>query len=78
MLKLYASREMAQGSCLFGSNTLLMVGEFADSFEYEETEDQLKTIEEVENDLENDKPADRSHLWGCRLWKNRNCHAGRF
>lgn len=57
LLKLYASREMAQGHA-YSENTLLM-REFADSFEYEETEDQLKTIEEVENDLENDKPADR-------------------
>ena len=57
LLKLYASRELAKGHA-FSANTL-MVREFADSFEYEETEDQLKAIEEVENDLENDKPTDR-------------------
>jgi transcription-repair coupling factor (superfamily II helicase) len=57
LLKLYASRELAKGQA-FSANTLL-VREFADSFEYEETDDQLKAIEEVENDLESDKPTDR-------------------
>ena len=57
LLKLYASRELAKGHA-YSSNTM-MIREFADSFEYEETEDQLKAIEEVENDLESDKPTDR-------------------
>jgi transcription-repair coupling factor (superfamily II helicase) len=57
LLKLYASRELAKGQA-FSANTLLM-REFADSFEYEETDDQLKAIEEVEIDLESDKPTDR-------------------
>ena len=57
LLKLYASRELAKGHA-YSSNTM-MVREFADSFEYEETDDQLKAIEEVENDLESDKPTDR-------------------
>jgi transcription-repair coupling factor (superfamily II helicase) len=33
--------------------------EFADSFEFEETEDQLKAIDEIEQDLEQGKPMDR-------------------
>ena len=57
LLKLYASRELAKGHA-YSSNTM-MIREFADSFEYEETDDQLKAIEEVENDLESDKPTDR-------------------
>tara|TARA_B100001123_G_scaffold447839_1_gene606669 strand:- start:419 stop:2344 length:1926 start_codon:yes stop_codon:yes gene_type:complete len=57
LLKLYASRKMAKGHS-YTANTLLM-REFADSFEYEETDDQLKAIEEVENDLEQDRPTDR-------------------
>ena len=57
LLKLYASRELARGHA-YASNTLLE-REFADSFEYEETDDQLKAIEELENDLESDKPTDR-------------------
>lgn len=57
LLKLYASRELASGHS-YSPNTLLM-REFADAFEYEETEDQLKAIEDVEADLEKDKPTDR-------------------
>ncbi len=57
LLKLYASRELANGHS-YSHNTLLM-REFADAFEYEETEDQLKAIEDVEADLEKDKPTDR-------------------
>jgi transcription-repair coupling factor (superfamily II helicase) len=57
LLKLYASRELTKGHS-FSHNTILMQ-EFADAFEYEETEDQLKAIEEVEADLEKDKPTDR-------------------
>jgi transcription-repair coupling factor (superfamily II helicase) len=57
LLKLYASRELATGHS-YSTNTLLM-REFADAFEYEETEDQLKAIEDVEADLEKDKPTDR-------------------
>jgi transcription-repair coupling factor (superfamily II helicase) len=57
LLKLYASRKLASGHS-YSHNTLLM-REFADSFEYEETDDQLKAIEDVEADLEKDTPTDR-------------------
>ncbi len=57
LLKLYASRELAEGHS-YSHNTILMQ-QFADAFEYEETEDQLKAIEEVEADLEKAKPTDR-------------------
>ena len=57
LLKLYASRELASGHS-YSHNTLLM-REFADAFEYEETDDQLKAIEDVEADLEKDTPTDR-------------------
>ncbi len=57
LLKLYASRELASGHA-YSHNTLMM-REFADAFEYEETEDQSKAIEDVEADLEKDKPTDR-------------------
>ncbi len=43
LLKLYASRELASGHS-YSHNTLLM-REFADAFEYEETDDQLKAID---------------------------------
>jgi transcription-repair coupling factor (superfamily II helicase) len=57
LLKLYASRELASGHS-FSHNTLLM-REFADTFEYEETDDQMKAIEDIEADLEKDTPTDR-------------------
>jgi len=57
LLKLYAQREVIQGKS-YPPNPI-SVQEFADSFEYVETEDQLKAIEEVEEDLEGDKPMDR-------------------
>ncbi len=57
LLKLYASRELASGHS-YSHNTLMM-REFADAFEYQETEDQLQAIEDVEADLEKDKPTDR-------------------
>ncbi len=57
LLKLYARREVSHGVSYQGNAVL--VQEFADSFEFEETEDQLKAIEELENDLENEKPMDR-------------------
>ncbi|KMP12497.1 hypothetical protein UR09_01155 [Candidatus Nitromaritima sp. SCGC AAA799-A02] len=57
LLKLYASREIASGYS-YSSNPILMQ-ELADSFEYEETEDQLKAIEDTLQDLEKNKPMDR-------------------
>jgi len=57
LLKLYAVRETAKGHA-YQSNPVPMQ-EFADSFEYVETEDQLKAIEDVEEDLEKEKPMDR-------------------
>lgn len=57
LLKLYAVRELAEGHA-YRPNPIPMQ-EFADSFEYVETDDQLKAIEEIEEDLEKDKPMDR-------------------
>ncbi len=57
LLKLYAVRELAEGHA-YRPNAIPMQ-EFADSFEYVETEDQLKAIEDIEEDLEKEKPMDR-------------------
>ena len=57
LLKVYASREMSKGH-VYSNNSVLMQ-DFADSFEYVETEDQLKAIEDVVEDLEREKPMDR-------------------
>ncbi len=57
LLKLYASREIAEGTS-FSPNPILMQ-ELSDSFEFEETEDQLKAIDETMEDLESSKTMDR-------------------
>ncbi len=57
LLKIYASREVAQGHAYPG-DPVMMQG-FSDSFEYVETDDQLKAIEDVLDDLSKDKPMDR-------------------
>ena len=57
LLKVHAARKVAEG---FGfTSHPVMAQEFADSFEYVETEDQLKAIEDVIRDMESDKPMDR-------------------
>ncbi|NIQ03927.1 MAG: transcription-repair coupling factor, partial [Nitrospinaceae bacterium] len=57
LLKVYASRKVAEGYAYNGNSVLMQ--DFADSFEYVETEDQLKAIEEVLEDMGNEKPMDR-------------------
>jgi transcription-repair coupling factor (superfamily II helicase) len=57
LLKLYASREITEGTS-YSSNSIPMQ-ELSDSFEFEETEDQLKAIDETMEDLESSKSMDR-------------------
>ncbi|MFQ5483690.1 MAG: CarD family transcriptional regulator, partial [Nitrospinaceae bacterium] len=57
LVKIYASRQLAE-SQVYHPDPILMQ-EFADSFEYVETEDQLKAIEDIMADLETGKPMDR-------------------
>jgi len=57
LLKLYATRKVTERSS-YSPNSIAME-EFADSFEFEETDDQLKAIDEIEEDLEKEKPMDR-------------------
>ncbi len=57
LLKLYATREIATGTS-FPVNPVLMQ-ELTDSFEFEETEDQLKAIDDTMADLESSKSMDR-------------------
>lgn len=57
LLKLYATRKVCERTSY--SQHSVAMEEFADSFEFEETEDQLKAIEEIEEDLEQGKPMDR-------------------
>ncbi len=57
LLELYANREVARRSA-YQEDTLL-VHEFEAGFEYEETPDQQKAIEEIGRDMESPKPMDR-------------------
>ena len=37
--------------------------QFEDEFPYEETPDQLSSLEEIKSDMESDKPMDRLLMW---------------
>ena len=57
LIELYAKREKIQGYA-FGKDTPWQK-EFEDKFPYQETDDQLRCIEEVKKDMETPKPMDR-------------------
>jgi len=57
LIKLYAKRETSKGYKY--SEDTVWQKQFEDLFPYQETEDQLKCIEEIKKDMESDKPMDR-------------------
>lgn len=57
LIKLYAEREARKGYA-FGPDTD-MQKEFESTFAYQETEDQLRCIEEIKLDMEKERPMDR-------------------
>lgn len=57
LVKLYAKREMSTGFA-FSTDTVWQQ-QFEDSFIYEETEDQLRCIDEIKKDMERKRPMDR-------------------
>lgn len=57
LIALYARREHSRGYA-FSKDTPWQQ-QFEDSFPYQETNDQLRCIEEVKKDMENDRPMDR-------------------
>lgn len=57
LLQLYAERETIQSYSYAPDSE--WQGEFERAFAFEETPDQLKSIEEIKSDLEKDKPMDR-------------------
>jgi transcription-repair coupling factor (superfamily II helicase) len=57
LLRIYAERKMSGGTA-FSLDTPWQK-EFEDAFEYEETPDQLKALEEIRKDLETPEPMDR-------------------
>ena len=57
LIELYAKREKAKGYA-FSKDTPWQI-QFEESFPYQETDDQLRCIEEVKKDMEQSKPMDR-------------------
>ena len=57
LVKLYAARATLKGHS-FGKDTEWQ-RQFKDEFPYEETPDQLASLEEIKSDMESDKPMDR-------------------
>lgn len=57
LLEIYAKRKLAKGYAFSKDDN--MEREFADAFPYEETDDQLRAIEEIKRDMESDKPMER-------------------
>jgi transcription-repair coupling factor (superfamily II helicase) len=57
LVKLYAARTVVQGYAFSPVDELFK--EFEASFEYEETTDQMQAIEDVQGDMDKEKPMDR-------------------
>lgn len=57
LIQLYAKREASKGF-VYGQDTLWQK-EFEETFQHEETDDQLQAIEDVKSDMESDKVMDR-------------------
>ncbi|MGE5614951.1 MAG: transcription-repair coupling factor [Bacillota bacterium] len=57
LIKLYAQRQAAGGYAY--SKDTIWQRQFEEQFPYEETEDQLKCVEEIKEDMESDKVMDR-------------------
>ena len=71
--ELYAKREKIKGFAFSKDNEWQK--EFEESFEFEETDDQLKAIEDVKKDMEKQKPMDRLLCGDVGYRKNRSCNA---
>ncbi len=57
LVDLYANRELVQRASYAKDSTMLH--EFEAAFEYEETPDQIKAIEDIKRDMESTRPMDR-------------------
>ncbi len=57
LIKLYAEREAAKGYAFSPDGE--MQRDFESSFPYQETEDQLRSIQEIKHDMERERPMDR-------------------
>ncbi len=70
LIKLYAEREASKGYAF--SEDTEMQREFEAAFPYQETEDQLRTIDEIKQDMERERPMDRLLLRRCWIRENRS------
>ena len=66
LIELYAKREKAKGF-MFSKDTEWQK-EFEQKFPYTETNDQLRSIEEMKKDMESEKPMDRLLCRRCWIW----------
>ena len=57
LLEIYAKRKLAEGHAFPPDDA--MQREFEEAFPYEETEDQLRAVEEIKRDMERARPMDR-------------------
>ncbi|HHL38990.1 MAG TPA: transcription-repair coupling factor [Deltaproteobacteria bacterium] len=57
LLRLYAERRLVRGHAFRGGEKMML--QFEAAFEYDETPDQLRAIEEVLSDMESERPMDR-------------------
>ncbi len=76
LIELYATRQKVQGFA-YDKDTPWQK-EFEDTFPYEETEDQLRCIEEVKRDMESPKPMDRLLCGDVGYRKNRSSYESCF
>ena len=68
LIKLYAKRESEKGYAFAEDDDLQR--SFENAFPYDETDDQLRSIAEVKQDMEKERPMDRLALRGCWVWEN--------
>ena len=66
MIELYAKREKIKGFAFSKDNEWQK--EFEEAFEFEETDDQLRAIKEVKEDMQKERPMDRLLCRRCWIW----------
>ncbi len=57
LIRLYAEREMSKGYAFSGDNELMI--DMEEHFEFDETEDQIKAIEDIKKDMQSEKIMNR-------------------
>ena len=76
LVELYAVRQSKEGF-VYEKDTVWQK-EFEEMFPFEETEDQQLAIEATKQDMESPKIMESSDLWGCGIWKDRDCNPAAF